>query len=435
MSLLLVLALVALNALFVAAELALVTVHRTRIEQLAEEGSRMARAVRAAMERPVIFIAGIQVGITAAGLVLGWVGEPAVGTLLDGLIRSLPGIETLLPPQVLGPLVTVISFFLITYFTITFGEIIPKSIALYRAEQVAMLVVPPVLYFVRLVRPLVALVNLSAQFVLRRFGIRATAVQPTILTEEEISRLIAEGRQAGVFRPQEEELVRRVFRFSDRVAREVMVPRTRVRAVPADASLDQVLEVIRSTGFSRLPVYRENLDNIVGVLTVKDVLLAMSRQPRPASAAEIMRPAYYIPESKELAELLPELRVQETQLAVVLDEFGGTAGILTIEDLIEEVVGEIVSEYGTERRLILRQSDEELLVDAEMNISDLNELWDLSLPTEEVDTIGGFVYQQLGHIPIVGESFTYDGLTFSVRSMRGRTIGTVRIVRSAQPAT
>lgn len=434
MSLLLVLALVALNALFVAAELALVTVHRTRIEQLAAEGSRMARAVRAAMERPVIFIAGIQVGITAAGLVLGWVGEPAVGTLLDGLIRSLPGIETLVPPQVLGPLVTVISFFLITYFTITFGEIIPKSIALYRAEQVAMLVVPPVLYFVRLVRPLVALVNLSAQFVLRRFGIRATAVQPTILTEEEISRLIAEGRQAGVFRPQEEELVRRVFRFGDRVAREVMVPRTRVRAVEVDASLDQVLEVIRSTGFSRLPVYRENLDNIVGVLTVKDVLLAMSRQPRPASAAEIMRPAYYIPESKELAELLPELRVQETQLAVVLDEFGGTAGILTIEDLIEEVVGEIVSEYGTERRLILRQSDEELLVDAEMNISDLNELWDLSLPTEEVDTIGGFVYQQLGHIPIVGESFTYDGLTFSVRSMRGRTIGTVRIVRSARPA-
>jgi putative hemolysin len=245
--------------------------------------------------------------------------------------------------------------------------------------------------------------------------------------------LIAESRQAGLVRPEEEELVRRVFRFGDRIAREVMVPRTRVQAVPEQATVGEVLAAIQKTGFSRLPVYRENLDNIVGVLTAKDALVASARRQPTEAASDFMRPAYYIPDSKELGELLPEMRAQQTQLAVVLDEFGGTAGILTIEDLIEEVVGEIVSEYGSERRFILRHTDQELVVDAELNLDDLNELWGLDLPTEEVDTVGGFVYQQLGDIPSVGDSFGHDGLTFRVSSMRGRTIGVVRITRNQSP--
>jgi magnesium and cobalt exporter, CNNM family len=427
LELLLIVVVVLINALFVAAELALVTARRTRMEQLANAGSRRASLVRAAMERPVTFIAGTQVGITVASLVLGWIGEPTIARLLEPLFEALPALHTILPGSVIALVVTALSFFVITFFHITFGEIVPKSVALFQPERVAQWVVPPVLLFARLAHPLIVLVNGVAEGMLRLFGLHASTGRHSVHSEEEIRALIAESRQAGLVGAEEEELVRRVFRFGDRLAREVMVPRTRVVALSSGASLNEVVAAVRTAGYSRLPVYDGNLDNIVGVVTAKAVLAALGESRSELTASGLMRPAYYIPDSKELHELLPELRAQETQLAVVLDEYGGTAGILTIEDLIEEVVGEIVSEYGVERRFIHRQTDQELLVEAELNLDDLNEIWDLELPTDEVDTVGGFVYQQLGHIPAVGEGFTHDDLAFSVRSMRGRAIGAVRI--------
>lgn len=429
LDLLLVLGLILLNAIFVAAEMAMVASRRTRIDQLVADGSRRAALVRTAMERPVTFIAGTQVGITAAGLVLGWVGEPAVRALLEPLFLAVPGLRDLLPAEVLAILTTLLAFLVITMVTITFGEIVPKSIALYRAEASAMWIVPPVLFFARLMGPITAVVNATSEQFLRLIGIRSAAGRESVYSEEEIRALIAESRQAGLVEPDTAELVHRVFRFGDRQAREVMVPRTRVQAVPEQATLSEVIDAVRASGYTRLPVYRENLDNIIGVLTAKDALVASATQPPDTTAAGIMRPAYYVFEGKELGELLPEMRAKQTQLAVVMDEFGGTAGILTIEDLIEEVVGEIVSEYGSERRFVLRKTDHELVVDGELNLDDLNELWGLELSTEEVDTVGGFVYQQLGHIPSVGDSFSHDGLTFSVSSMRGRAIGAVRITR------
>lgn len=434
LDLLLVLALIVLNAVFVAAEMALVTSRRTRIDQLASDGNRLAGVVRSAMDRPITFFAATQIGITVASLVLGWIGEPALRQVFEPLAAALPGLVGGVAEPVLALAVTLLAFVVITIVTIIFGEIVPKTLALYHAERVAMLVVPPVLWFSRGAAPLIALVNGIAGAVLRLFGLQATTGRHSVHTEEEIRALIAESRQAGIVRAEEEELVRRVFRFGDRVAREVMVPRTRAQGVPVQAPLVEVAAAVRTSGYSRLPVYEGNLDNIVGVVTAKDVLVALESEPRPATAGDVMRSAYYIPDSKELHELLPEMRAQETQLAVVLDEFGGTAGILTIEDLIEEVVGEIVSEYGSERRFVLRQNDHELLVDAELNLDDLNELWGLELPTDEVDTVGGFVYQQLGHIPTVGEGFAHDGLSFSVRSMRGRAIGAVRISRPGAKA-
>jgi CBS domain containing-hemolysin-like protein len=431
MSLLLVVVLVLLNAIFVAAELALVTARRTRIDQLASSGNRFARQVRRAMDHPLVFIAGTQVGITLASLLLGWIGEPAFAGLIESLIVQLPGLQALLPEHVLTIGATVLAFFFITLLTIVFGEVVPKSVAIYRAETVAQFTVPPVQAFAQLARPLIWLVNSISQLILQLFGLQARAGRHTVHSEEEITALIAESRQAGVVNPEEEELVRRVFRFGDRVAREVMVPRTRIRAIPLEASLDEAVTIQRGSGHSRLPVFDGDLDNIVGVVTASDLLMALGRQPPPTTVGEIMRPADYIPESKELGELLPEMRARRTQLVVVLDEYGGTAGILTIEDLVEEVVGEIVSEFGSERRLIHRQTDAELVVDAELNLDDLNDLWGLQLPLDEVDTVGGFVYQQLGHVPKVGEQFSHDGLLFSVRSMRGNAIGAVRITRAA----
>ena len=427
LELLLIALVVLINALFVAAELALVTVRRTRVEQLASAGSRRAAVVRTAMEHPVTFIAATQVGITVASLVLGWIGEPTIGRLIEPLFAAIPGLATTLPPEPRSVVITTIAFVFITFITITFGEIVPKSLALFQPERVALYIVPPVVLFSKVARPFIALINGSAEAVLRLFGLRASAGRHSVHSEEEIRALIAESRQAGLVGAEEEELVRRVFRFGDRLAREVMVPRTRVQAIPSGAGLDDVVTSVRASGYSRLPVYEGDLDNIVGVLTAKSVLAAVGEGRTDATATDLMRQAYYIPDSKELHELLPELRAQETQLAVVLDEYGGTAGILTIEDLIEEVVGEIVSEYGSERRFVHRQTNQELLVEAELNLDDLNEIWGLDLPTDEVDTVGGFVYQQLGRIPTVGESFTHDRLIFSVRSMRGRAIGTVRI--------
>ena len=429
LDLLLVLVLVLANGLFVAAELALVSSRRTRMEQLAADGNRMAKAVRTAMDRPVTFIAGTQVGITLASLILGWVGEPAISAALEPLIFALPGLAEQVPHAWILAAVTAIAFFVITFFHILLGETVPKSVAIYRSERVAILTVPPVLLFARVARPLIWLVNRSAELILGTFGLHATAGRHAVHSEEEIRALIAESRQAGQVSAQEEELVRRVFRFGDRVAREVMVPRTRVDGIPIEASLEVAVGAVRTSGYTRLPVYEGDLDHIVGVVTAKEALMALSEVPPPRTVAEIMRSAYYVPDSKELAELLPEMRAQGIHLAVVLDEFGGTAGIVTIEDLLEEVVGEIVSEYGSERRFIHRQTEQELVVDAELNLEDLNELWGLDLSTEEADTVGGFIYQQLGHIPSVGESFTFDSLAFSVRSMRGRAIGTVRITR------
>jgi CBS domain containing-hemolysin-like protein len=421
-----VLALVAANGVFVAAEFAIVSVRRTRLAPLIEQGSKRARLVLRAADDPNAFLAATQLGITMASLGLGWIGEPAVATLLEPLLAVLPAAVQEATTRVIA---AVLAFAFITALHIIFGELAAKSIALWRPESTALVVAPPTDLFYRIFRLPIEGLNRTANGTLHLLGLRAPSGRH-VYSSEEIGLLVAESRRAGVVEEEEALLVHRVFKFADRLVGEVMVPRVSVRGVPNDAAVADAVAVVREAGFSRLPVFAEDLDHIVGMVHARDLLLAQADGRGTAPVAEVMRPVLYVPEMKPVVDLLEEMRRQGIQLAVVLDEFGGTSGIVTIEDLLEELVGEIPGEFRPERRLIVLQQPDRIVVDAAVPLDDLNERFRITLPTEEANTLGGFIFHHLGTIPEAGTTFRYDGLEFKIESATRTRIGLVQIRRA-----
>ncbi len=420
-----VLALVAANGLFVAAEFAIVSVRRTRLAPLIERGSRRARMVLRTAEDPNAFLAATQLGITMASLALGWIGEPAVAALLEPLLRSLPGG---IQEATTHAVAVAVAFALITMLHIVFGELAAKSIALWRPEATALVVAPPTQVFYRVFRIPIEGLNRTANGILHLFGLRAPSGRH-VYSPEEIRLLVTESRRAGVVEEAEALLVHRVFKFADRLVEEVMVPRVSIRGVPTDAALQEAVAVVQEAGYSRLPVFAEDLDHIVGMVHAKDLLVAQAAGRGGEAVAGVMRPVLYVPEMKPVVDLLEEMRRQGTQLAVVLDEFGGTSGIVTIEDLLEELVGEIPGEFRPERRLIVLQQADRIVVDAAIPLDDLNERFRIALPTTEANTLGGFIFHHLGAIPEAGTAFRHDNLDFKIESATRTRIGLVQIRR------
>lgn len=421
-----VLVLVAANGLFVAAEFAIVAVRRTRLIPLVERGSRTARMVLRTSERPDAFIAATQLGITMASLGLGWIGEPAVAALLAPALDWLPGG---LQKATTHTLAVVLAFALITALHIVLGEQAPKSVALWRPEATALLVTPVTELFHRLLRPFIWVLTVATGRTLAAVGLRAPTSGRHIYSSEEIGLLVTESRRAGVVEEEEARLVHRVFRFADRLVEEVMVPRVQVRGVPKDALVPDAVAVVREAGYTRLPVFEEDLDHIVGMIHVKDLLLAHSEGGGSAPIAPLMRPVLYMPEMKPVGDLLEEMRRGGTQLAVVLDEFGGTSGIVTIEDLLEELVGEIPGEFRPAQRLIILLQPERIVVDAAIPLDVLNEAFRISLPIVEANTLGGFIFHHLGAIPEPGATFRIDQLEFKIEAATRNRIGLVQIRR------
>ncbi|MEJ2319896.1 MAG: hemolysin family protein [Gemmatimonadales bacterium] len=414
-------ALVAANAYFVAVEFALVTARRSRIRELVDRGDRLAGVVQNAQESIDLSVSGAQLGITLASLGLGWIGEPAIA---DTLRRVFVGWPTPWSSIATHTTAIVIAFSLITFLHVVLGEQVPKMVAIIRPVQVARLTAPGLRLFNLLIRPGLWLINGSSNLVLRVLGMPGVDTHHTVHTPDEIQILLQDSLREGAVELDEEAMIHGVFELTHTVAREVMTPRPDIQAVEADAGLEEVLEVAARTGHSRFPVYEDSIDKIVGVLIVKDLLPWFLKEDRSGfRAADGARAPFYVPESKHVDDLLAEMRRQKVHLAVVVDEFGGTDGIVTLEDLLEEIVGDIYDEHDVaEQPSIAVKPSGRVEVDGGMSLSDLVEELHLAAVEEEYDTVAGYVIGTLGRIPEEGERVMLGEAELEVREVADRRV-------------
>ena len=424
----LILVLVLVNAFFAAAEIALVSVRKTRIKQLVEEGDHRAVTVQKLLDRPTTFMATVQIGVTMVGfLASAFAAVNIAGIPEEWLVAAKLGRDLARTISVVG--MTVV----IGFITLVLGEIAPKSLAMHHAEKLALWFAGPIYALSILARPAVKIVSFCSDLVVRPFGGHVRFSAP-ILTEEEIKMLVEAGEEEGVIEEEEKEMIHSIFDFTDTVTRQVMKPRTDMDTAPVTSSLDEILDIITTTGHTRIPIYEDNVDNIVGVLYAKD-LLPIPRQDKSLFDIQaVMREAYFIPETKDIDELLAEFKRGNVQMAIVRDEYGGTAGLVTLEDLLEEIVGEIQDEYDKEESLIEVIDNDHAVVSARMNVDDLNDEMDLTIPeSEEYETIGGFVFDLFGRLPEHGETVSHSNLDFRVEEVEAGRLRRIAITRTDRP--
>jgi len=423
----LALVLVALNGFFVAAEFALVRIRESRIMQLEHEGSTRARMVHDALRDLDAYLSVCQVGITVASLGLGWVGEPAVSHLIAPLLESI-GITS---ERVVSIIAVALGFAVITYAHLVFGEQAPKYFSIQRAEGTALWISRPLKLFMFLFRPLVWLVNASTNFVLRPWGIRL-GEQMEAHSEEELRIMISSAVSSGELEPEEHEYLNNVFDFGDKVAREVMVPRPDIEALLYDASLPELAEKAAFGRFTRYPVYKEDLDHILGAVHVKDLFRAAKEGPETFDIRSIIRDCLVVPENKPIEQILREFQQRKLQMAIVIDEWGSVEGLITIEDILEEIVGEIQDEFDEGEAAIEEVGDGVYAVDGRIPITEVNEYFGLDLPHEDFDTIGGFVLGALGRPPEPGDTVEADGVILHVKSVDGPRVSMLTLRRSTE---
>jgi CBS domain containing-hemolysin-like protein len=421
---------VLLNGFLAAAEIALISVRRTRIRQLVEEGNRSAKTIQRLLDNPTRFMATVQIGVTLVGFLASAIGAVSLaGPLANILGNSGIGI---IANNALG-----ISVFLVTlaigFFTLVVGEVAPKSIALQHAERVALLFARIINFISILMLPAVKVVTLTSDALVRPFGGHVRFSAP-IVTEEELKMLVEAGEEEGVLEEEEKEMIHSIFEFTDTVARQVMVPRIDMKCVEVNDGLGELLNTIVRYGHSRIPIYEDNVDSIIGIVHAKDLLPVLAQNLHESDIRAVMRPAYFIPESKKIDELMAEFKRSKIQMAIVRDEYGGTAGLVTLEDLIEEIVGDIMDEYDIEERMIEIIDSAHAIVSARMDVDDLNEQMNLDIPeSEEYETIGGFVFGLFGRQPEEGEYVEYDGVKFTVKSTEGGRLHKIEVERQPRP--
>lgn len=412
-----------LNAFFVAAEFAIVRVRATQLDELATGGSSRARLGAHIADHIDSYLSTCQVGITGASLALGIVGEPAVAKLIEPLFGWL--LERSEPAFHLVSFT--IAFAIITYLHIVVGEQAPKYLAIQRALPTTLWSAHPLHYFYRLLYPFIWFVNASANALLRRVGIKP-GDDLDAHSEEELKMLVAVSTRKGILQESERVLVGNALDFADTYVRQVMIPRTEMVAVPDDTPIAGLFEMARQHPFTRYPVYRGDLDHIVGVVHLKDLV---SREPHGGTAADVMRSVPIIPETMRLDQALAEFRRQRTQLAIVVDEFGGTAGLITIEDIIEELIGDVQDEFDRETPQFVQEPSGSFLVDGLATLDALRERLGLVLEDEPYDTVGGLVFGRLGRVAKVGDAVQVEGWRFEVTTIDGRRVARVRARRLA----
>jgi putative hemolysin len=394
------------NALFVAAEYALVTARRTRLEELAKRGNRRARTALGLLDEPVRFISTVQVGITVFGILLGALGEPLLSDFFGDWVSR--GVAFFL------------SFLILTYLSVVLGELVPKSIALQRAERMAVWLAVPLDWLGRITYPLVWVLQRSANGIARLFGVRPAPAGMTMHTEEDIRLIVA---QTAEIEEAEEEMLYKVFDFADKEAHDVMVPRPEVVALSVDLPPAEALAAVIDSPYTRYPVYRGTLDDVIGILHVRDLFGALyDRGIDNVVIEHIVRPAYVVPETKDLASLLAEFRRQNQHMALVVDEYGAVQGIVTLEDLLEEIVGEIEDEYDLPDESIERIDERRIRIHGTFTIDDFNEQFGTDVPQEDYHTVAGFVFGELGRAPQPGDEVEHDGLRFGVVEVDGQRI-------------
>ena len=402
------------NAFFVVAEYALVTARRARLTELSREGKRRAAIALRLMEEPVRFISTVQIGITILSILLGAIGEPLISYFFE--------------PYISETLSFLIAFSILTYLGLVVGELVPKAVALQHAERIAMIVAVPVDVLQRLAHPLVVLLQGSAKGILRLFGMKSARVGMVVRSEEEIRSMLAEAEETGLIEEAEEEMIYKVFDFADKEVHDVMVPRPEVVGVSVELPAEECLAAVIDSPYTRYPAYRGSLDEIVGILHVRDLFSALyANGIQNVQVEDILRPAHFVPETKDLGPLLTEFRREKLHMAIVVDEYGSTQGIVTLEDLLEEIVGEIEDEYDMPDDSVHRIDERTVRVDGTFPIDDFNEQFGQELPDEDYHTLAGFVFGELGRAPEAGDEVVWDGLRFEVVQTDGPRIELLQV--------
>jgi CBS domain containing-hemolysin-like protein len=422
--LLAVVLLVGANAFFVAAEFALVAARRTRIDAMARRGDTKARVVKEAIQSLDRYISGTQLGITLASLGLGWIGEPALAGPIENAFRFLPGAAA---PVATHGLAVTLAFLIITFLHIVLGELAPKALALLHPEQTSRWVAQPLILFTRATNPFIWLLNGTANAILRLFGARAPTERERVHSPEEIMMLVEQTRKTGRIAPQDARMIEGVFEFSDKTVREVMTPRTEMVSFPVTTSLEEAADRVAQTGRSRYPVYRGTLDDLVGTVHAKDILAAL-RAPDSRTLDAVLRPALFVPGTREVEDVLADMKRQKTHIAIVLDEFGGVAGLVTMEDLLEEIVGQIYDEYDRPETPAPAAAGGQRVLSGAVEIREANHALGLALDDSEYTTVGGLVFGALGRLPRPGDRVALGGATFEILEMEGRRVGKVRLL-------
>ncbi|MCX8061636.1 MAG: hemolysin family protein [Anaerolineales bacterium] len=425
--LLLVLFFILTNAFFVTAEYALVTVRKTRLEELDHQGVKAAHWAKRATSDPVRMIATVQLGVTLSGLALGWIGEPALADVFLPLFRRLsPSIHL----GFASSLATGFAFGLVTFLLVVFGELVPKAIALQYPERAALALAGPLVSLQKIFQPFVWILNSSANFLLSRLGIRSGEQKTNVLSVEELRMMVAASTEQGVFQEEQGEMLEAIFDLGQQLVRQVMIPRTEMVAVEAETTLPEIIQLTNQSGYTKFPVYDDSLDQIIGIVHLKDLLPAiLSPERQNYTARMLAREALFVPETLTVRDLINRFRTARQHIAIVMDEFGGTGGLVTLEDLLEEIVGEVSDPFDHTTPPIIVQADGSVLIDGMTLIEEVNERLGLSLSDPNYDTIAGFVLGKLGRIPQVNDIVECNGVRIRVEAMDGLRIARLVLER------
>jgi CBS domain containing-hemolysin-like protein len=419
-----ILALLALNGFFVAAEFSVVRSRRSRLEAMARGGDAKARLVLRALSHMARLLSASQFGITLASIGIGALAEESLANAFASTFGALPLTARIGTSAGLG---TICALAVVTYGHVVFGELAPRAAALNHPEEVARWLVPVLMVFAWLTKPFTWLLNKSAEAVLRLVRQKPMAEEENVHSADELRILVEQSQEVGALERQDAALIEGVFEFSEKNAREVMTPRTEIDALDIEATLDEAVDLVINTHRSRYPVYEESIDNIVGLMLAKDLIPVLRTQPTAFTVRGLMRPVHVVPGSREVEEVLSDFKRLKEHMAVVLDEYGGTAGIVTMEDLLEEIVGEILDEYDESEQLAKPVQGADVLIPGGMNISELNERFGLEIPDSDFTTIGGYIFGAIGRLPVPGDRVTASHAVFTVRSMDGRRIETLAL--------
>ena len=421
LNILLTIFLVFLNGFFVAAEFAIVKVRASQVELRAQAGSQLAKVALVMINNLDAYLSATQLGITLASLGLGWIGESVVSEIIIHIMHAFgfAGNEALAHKIALP-----ISFAVITILHIVFGELAPKSLAIQRPESTSLALSLPLRFFYLIFKPAIWFLNGFSNLILRAIGITPMHGSE-VHSSEELRLIFEQSKESGAMQDSQHELITNVFEFNDRMVKQIMVPRTKLAALNIDSSEDEILDMVFTEGYSRIPIFKDTIDNIVGVLYVKDLLVVI-RRGEPINLEKLIRPAYFVPETKKINRLLQHFQRSHLHMAIVSDEFGGVSGIVTMEDIMEELVGEIQDEYDEEVPVVEKTSDFEFKVNTAASILDVNDFLPYPLPEgEDYETVGGLINVIYGTIPEIGDSAVYNEYEFKVLEKSQRNIETV----------
>lgn len=421
-------ALILVNAFFAMSEIAVISLNDNKIEKMAESGNKKAKQIKKLTESSSSFLSTIQIGVTLAGFLTSATAAQSFAVMLAGAI-SKTAVVKVIPISVISGFSTVVITLIMSYFSLVLGELVPKKIAMQKSEKMAFMAAPVLTFVAAATRPVVKFLSLSTNGVLRIMGIDPHADEETV-TEEEIRMMVDVGGEKGVIEDSQKEMIDNIFEFDDIDVADIMTHRTDMVCVDVEEGLSEAVKLSIENGFSRIPVYEEDPDNIIGIIYVKDFLKYVGTSlPKTKSIRDIMREAYYVPETKRCGELFSEMTEKRVQMAVVVDEYGGTAGIVTLEDVLESIVGNIQDEYDQESDEFSIIDDKTFTVDGITDIEEVEEHIGKTFPEGDYDTIGGYIISVLGFLPQDGEmnEVTFENIRFTVLNVEDRRIGKVKV--------